>query len=195
MDELNIFSEFIEESKKLGQTMPKRKGGRYTKQEKTKRQEEVHRLHFDYGYSARKIAEMMNINKNTINSDIDYWYSKITKKTNILNPEDSIVNSIERLNLQRNRLREALDKTVSFEERLKLERLIMESENKIGQMYLKISNSLAHVGNSVVQAIIDIKNSKEPRLMSLFNIFSVTDKASKEIDAIRERDSKERRRV
>ena len=34
MDELNIFSEFIEESKKLGQTMPKRKGGRYTKQEK-----------------------------------------------------------------------------------------------------------------------------------------------------------------
>ena len=195
MDELNIFSEFIEESKKLGQTMPKRKGGRYTKQEKTKRQEEVHRLHFDYGYSARKIAEMMNINKNTINSDVDYWYSKIAKKTNILNPEDSIVNSIERLNLQRNRLREALDKTVSFEERLKLERLIMESENKIGQMYLKISNSLAHVGNSVVQAIIDIKNSKEPRLMSLFNIFSVTDKASKEIDAIRERDSKERRRV
>ena len=195
MDELNIFSEFIEESKKLGQTMPKRKGGRYTKQEKTKRQEEVHRLHFDYGYSARKIAEMMNINKNTINSDVDYWYSKIAKKTNILNPEDSIVNSIERLNLQRNRLREALDKTVSFEERLKLERLIMESENKIGQMYLKISNSLVHVGNSVVQAIIDIKNSKEPRLMSLFNIFSVTDKASKEIDAIRERDSKERRRV
>ncbi len=195
MDELNLFSEFIEDQKKLGQTMPKRKGGRYTKHEQTKRRDEVYRLHFDYGYSARKIAEVMNINKNTINSDIDYWYSKITKKTNILNPEDSIVNSIERLNLQRNRLREALDKTVSFEERLKLERLIMESENKIGQMYLKISNSLAHVGNSVVQAIIDIKNSKEPRLMSLFNIFSVTDKASKEIDAIRERDSKERRRV
>ena len=169
MDELNIFSEFIEESKKLGQTMPKRNGGRYTKHEQSKRRDEVYRLHFDYGYSARKIAEVMNINKNTINSDIDYWYSKITKKTNILNPEDSIVNSIERLNLQRNRLREALDKTILFEERLKLERLILESENKIGQMYLKISNSLAHVGNSVVQAIIDIKNSKITILLNNYN--------------------------
>ena len=195
MDELNIFSEFIEESKKLGQTMPKRKGGRYTKQEKTKRQEEVHRLHFDYGYSARKIAEMMNINKNTINSDVDYWYSKIAKKTNILNPEDSIVNSIERLNLQRSRLREALDKTILFEERLKLERLILESENKIGQMYMKISNSLAHIGNLVAQALIDSNNRIEPRLMPLFGIFSITDKASKEIDDIRERDLKERRRL
>ena len=195
MDELNLFSEFIEDQKKLGQTMPKRKGGRYTKHEQTKRRDEVYRLHFDYGYSARKIAEVMNINKNTINSDIDYWYSKITKKTNILNPEDSIVNSIERLNLQRNRLREALDKTILFEERLKLERLILESENKIGQMYMKISNSLAHIGNLVAQALIDSNNRKEPRLMPLFSIFSITDKASKEIDDIRERDLKERRRL
>ena len=195
MDELNIFSEFIEDQKKLGQTMPKRKGGRYTKHEQTKRQDEVYRLHFDYGYSARKIAKIMNINKNTINSDVDYWYSKITKKANILNPEDGIIRSIERLNLQRNRLRESLDKTQSFEERLKLERLIMESENKIGQMYLRISNSVAHVWNSVAHAIIDIKSKKEPRLMPLFGIFSVTDKASKEIDDIRERDLIERRRL
>jgi hypothetical protein len=195
LDKFDVSSEFIEESKKLGQTMPKRNGGRYTKYEQTKRRDEVYRLHFDYGYSARKIAEMMNVNKNTINSDVDYWYSKILDKTDIMNPEDGIISSIERLNLQRNRLREALDKTISFEERLKLERLILESENKIGQMYLRISNSLTHVGNSVVQAIIDIRNSKEPRLMPLFNIFSVTEKASKEIDDIRKRDLKERRRL
>ena len=47
-------------------------GGPYTKDERTKRQNEVARLHFEYGYSAVKIAEMMKVNRNTINSDIKY---------------------------------------------------------------------------------------------------------------------------
>jgi len=37
----------------------KKKGGPYTKNEKTKRQNEVYRLHFERGYSAVKISDMM----------------------------------------------------------------------------------------------------------------------------------------
>lgn len=55
-------------------------GGPYTKDERTKRQNEVARLHFEYGYSAVKIAEMMKVNRNTINSDIKYLYSEIKKE-------------------------------------------------------------------------------------------------------------------
>ncbi len=48
----------------------RKKGGPYPKSEKRKRLEEVHRLHFDYCYSARKIAEFLNVNRGTINRDI-----------------------------------------------------------------------------------------------------------------------------
>jgi len=72
----DVSQEFIE-SGKLLQSKSKKRGGPYSKDEKIKRQNEVHRLHFEYGYSARKISELMKINRNTINGDIDCWYGKI----------------------------------------------------------------------------------------------------------------------
>jgi len=82
MSELpQITSDFLDENEKLCQTKPKsKKGGPYSKEQKEKRRNEVYRLHFDYGYSARKIAELMKINRNTINGDIDHWYSRIIPK-------------------------------------------------------------------------------------------------------------------
>jgi len=37
-----------------------KKGGPYSKDEREKRQNEVFRLHFEYGYSATKIADLMS---------------------------------------------------------------------------------------------------------------------------------------
>ena len=54
--------------------MPKsHQRGPYTKQELENRRNEVYRLHFEYRYSVRKIAELMKINRNTINGDIKHW--------------------------------------------------------------------------------------------------------------------------
>ena len=57
-----------------------KKGGPYPKSEKRKRLEEVYKLHFDYGYSARKIAEFLNINRGTINRDLMFLYADVAKK-------------------------------------------------------------------------------------------------------------------
>lgn len=87
-----VSKEFLAEEEKeavakkqrqLGQTMPKseKKWRPYPVQAKKTRRDEVFRLHFDYGYYARKIADMLKINRNTINSDIIYWYSQLQKKT------------------------------------------------------------------------------------------------------------------
>ena len=70
--DLDVDSEFVESGKST-KTKQKKKGGPYSKDEKTKRLDEVYRLHFEYGYSARKISELMRVNRNTINGDIDYW--------------------------------------------------------------------------------------------------------------------------
>ena len=192
---LDVSSEFIEEQKKLGQTKPKRKGGRHTKQEKIKRQEEVHKLHFDYGYSARKIAKIMNINKNTINSDIDYWYDQIGERTNILEPEDLIITSIERLNLQRNRLRNQLDKTKSFEEIIKIERLLLELDSKISLIGQKLANSTMRLADYALQRLNESNHGKKNQQAHLvFRTFFVSKEASKQINELRERSRREFRR-
>ena len=77
--ELDISSEFFESGKTL-KSNSKKRGGPYSKDEKRKRREEVYRLHFEYGYSARKIAELMKINRGTINRDIMFLYSDVVKK-------------------------------------------------------------------------------------------------------------------
>jgi|SaaInlStandDraft_2_1057019.scaffolds.fasta_scaffold99580_2 hypothetical protein len=196
MSKFDITSEFIEDQKKLGQTMPKRKGGRYTKQEKTTRQDEVYRLHFDYGYPARKIAGILNVNKNTINSDIDYWYDKITNRINILEPEDLIVTSIERLNIQRNRLRKQLDKTKSFEETIKIERLLLELDGRISQIGHKLANSTMRLADYALQRLNEFRYEKKNQQAHLeFKTFLVSEEAGKQIDELRERSRKERRRL
>ena len=43
------------------------------------RRDKVYKLHFEYGYSARKIDTMIKASRNTINSDISFWYGQIRK--------------------------------------------------------------------------------------------------------------------
>lgn len=192
MDELDITPEFIEQNKKLGQTSPRKKGGRYTKQQKQKRQDEVYKLHFDYGYSARKIAKLMQVSKNTINNDVAYWYSKIGENHNIFNPESVVINNLERLELQRSRLREQLDKTKSFQEQLLLERLIYDIDCKILHTYQKLTDSVIRVWNFSTDRLNDWmkKHRKPERFMTLFDRVSVSDKARERIDEIIKEDKK-----
>jgi hypothetical protein len=100
-ENLHVSKEFLEGQ--LGQTMPKseKNGGPYPIQAKKARRDEVFRLHFDYGYSARKIAEIIKINRNTINSDIAYWYSQLRKDDDKITAEDWINKMLYRLEAKR----------------------------------------------------------------------------------------------
>ena len=63
---------------------PVKKGGRYTKKEQEERRLQVHHLHFDENKSAVEIAEVLNVNRNTINEDIKFWSSRFVNKSNEL---------------------------------------------------------------------------------------------------------------
>ena len=80
-----------------------KKGGPYSKDEREKRQNEVFRLHFEYGYFATKIADLMKINRNTINADIKHWYSNIKEEIKH-DSEDFFLKQIRRLEAQRTRI-------------------------------------------------------------------------------------------
>jgi hypothetical protein len=177
----------VDSDDKLCQFMPKdRSRGPYSKQEKYLRQNEVHRLHFEYGYSARKISELMNVNRNTINGDISYWYSKITSTHNFIDPEMNIIVNLRRLEVQRTRLRIEIDKTAEFGDKLALERLILDIDTKILQFYQKIGESSKRLMNALSTKLnLEMMyQKKDTRYMSLFDQITISDNAKKKIDVI-----------
>jgi len=180
-----ISQEFIESGKSL-QSNSKKRGGRYTKDEKLKRQNEVHRLHFEYGYSARKISELMKINRNTINGDIDYWYAKIYVNSNVVDPEISVVINIQRFDVQRSRLRENLDKAENFQQRHAIEKMIFDIDCKIINTHIKLADSTKRIHEQGIEyANMWLKeNGKDARYMTYFDILSVSKKAKQRISKI-----------
>ncbi len=186
----DISSEFIESGKL--QINSRKRGGPYTKEEKLKRQNEVYRLHFEYGYSARKISELMKINRNTINGDIDYWYAKIYVNSNVIDPEISVVIYIERFDVQRSRLRENLDKAENFQQRHAIEKMIFDIDSKIINTHIKLANSMKRINKQGVDYLNNwLKNNgKDNRYMTFFDTISVSKKAKQRISKIIKEDRK-----
>ena len=177
----------------LCQTMPiSKKDGPYSKQELEKRRNEVYRLHFEYGYFARKIAELMNINRNTINGDIKHWYSKISNKANTLDPESMITLTIERLDLQRTRLREYLDKITEIQEKIPLERMICDIDCKMANIRQKVIDSSSgrfEYGISFLNEYLKSKNDNN-RFLTFYDKIKISIPAKKKVDKIIKEDEK-----
>ena len=116
-----------------------KKGGPYSKKDRDSRIDEVCRLHFEYGYSAKKISELMKINRNTINSDIKQLYLTLESNWEKTTSVSLLQNHIESVLAQKRRLREALDNTEKFSEKMAIEKMILQVESKINQFQLRQS--------------------------------------------------------
>ena len=119
--------------------------GPYTQSEKELRRDEVCRLHIEYGYSARKIANLMKISRNTINADVDFLYGSTVDDYNLIHPKTAVVKQFTKLEIQKTRLRESLDKTQNFSEKIAIERLIFDIDSKLINIRIKISESNYHI--------------------------------------------------
>ena len=185
-NEFNISDDFIETNKKFKPNTRRKKGGPHTKQEIIDRKNEVYRLHFEYGYSARKIADLMKVNRNTVNGDINNWYSKILDNANMVDPSDAVVINLQRLDIQRSRLREQLDKAETFQEKLALERLILEIDSKILNTHNKVTDSIRNLVAYSTERLNNWmkENKKDDRFLTLFDTISVSKKAREKINNI-----------
>ena len=182
-----IETSFFEENKKLDQTRPKsKKGGSYTKNERQKRRDEVYRLHFEYGYSARKIADLMKINRHTIDSDIQYLYSTLQHVDNKISFGDLINKQHIRFEYQRNRLMQTLEKTNSIQEKQQLERLIFDIDSKLTNTYLKVCDSKLKNWDQAVDYINKWmkENHKDNRYLLFGDLMTTSENKRKRIDKI-----------
>jgi len=140
-DLVHVSEEFIKENKKANFTKHNKKnGGPYTKSDRQQRQDEVYRLHFEYGYSARHISEMMQISRNTINGDINLLYQKLSQHWDNLSIEAWLSKQITRLELQRTRLLLELEKQKTLQDKLSIEKMILDIDSRILNTATKTHN-------------------------------------------------------
>ena len=193
MNELNISNEFLSETNSnLSQFRSKsRRGGPHSKHEKIIRRNKVYKLYFDYDYSGRRIAEMLNVHRNTIQGDIDFWYNQVTKNFNELDPTISIVEQITKLKNQKTRLREYLDKIESVNEKITIERLIFDVDSKIILIQIKMQDSAFKIHEQATRWLNDFmkKNNEKQRYNTIFDTIRVSQKAHERINKIIKEDN------
>ncbi len=114
-----------------------KKGGPYTEQEQENRRKQVYELHFEKGFSATKIAEMLNVNRNTINKDIKEWYAKVSEELPEYNAS-LLLKQIHRLEMQQARLLEELEKCTEIKDKFIIEKLLFSINSKMTSETSKI---------------------------------------------------------
>jgi len=116
---------------------PIKKGGRYTKKEQEERRLEVHQLHFVDKKPAVEIAKLLDVNRNTINEDIKFWYSQLANESNVVNIKEKMMRQIQKMEIQRGRFLEYLDEAENLDETIRIEKLISELDARLVQYYSK----------------------------------------------------------
>jgi len=172
--------------------LAQKKGGPYPKDEQRKRRDEVYRLHFEYGYSARKIAEFLKINRGTINRDIMYWYAYIEKKWRHFDPVNFVMKQIERLELQRTRLRKQLENVESFQEKITIEKFILNLDVKIANFQIRIIEARRNIHRETAKNINEWfeKEKIGKRVIPTDILFEISGKAQEKIYKIYSEDMK-----
>jgi len=133
--------------------MPKRNktSGPFPKNLRMRRQNEVARLYIEYGYSARKIASVINVNRNTVNKDLRKIQNDFSETWSRFNPEGVLFKHYFRCESQRTRIRETLDKTTDISKRMSLEKMLLDIDSKMPMFLMKIYNSHERIFDSVIQ--------------------------------------------
>ena len=116
-----------------------KQGCPYTKSEQEERRNEVYSMYFEKGFSAIKIAMELKVNRNTINQDVKFLRSELTQKDQI-KPAIWLLEQKEHLEQQKDRLIELLETTKDFEQILRVEKIILDIENKIINLVIKMTD-------------------------------------------------------
>jgi len=169
-----------------------KKGGPYSEKERKIRREKVAELFFEKGYSVVMISRMLNVNRNTITNDLKCCFSELKKEFSNFDLKTIYMTQFHRMEIQRRRLVDLLYKNIEFNERLPLERLISDIENKIMQSALKIDLTIENIEKFAIALFNSWAKEQQPsfRGFSKNILEQVSPKAYEKIDKIIKDDQK-----
>jgi len=162
----------------------------YTKIQRKERRDEVYRLHFDTGMSATRIAEMMKVDRNTINNDLKILYRKAIKEYNPdMTLDDIVEKQLLRLETQRDRLGLYLFDAKDINSKLAVERLIAYIDFKVIGVIEKMDQNIVQHWNAVMEQVNKMaeKENLKTRFTSLFELYRISIDTRQDLDKLREK--------
>ena len=162
----------------------------YTKIQRKERRDEVYRLHFDNGMPATRIAELMKVDRNTINNDLKILYRKAIKEYNPdLTFDDIIEKQLLRLETQRDRLCLYLCDAKDINSKLAIERLITDIDFKVIGVMDKMDQNLVQHWHAVMEQVNKIaeREKLKTRFTSLFELYRISIDTRQDLDKLREK--------
>ena len=139
---------------------PEKKGGPYSKKEQEERKIKVYHLHFEENKSAVEIAELLNVNRNTINDDIKYWHQQLVIEFKVQDLPAKMTKQIHRIEIQRDRLLVDLDDAEKFDEKIKLEKFVSDIDNRLVQLFSKLISS----GKTILAPTVNLEEINEDEI-------------------------------
>jgi len=139
-------------------------GGPYTRKQQEERRIQVCHLHFEENMSAVKIAELLDVHRNTINEDIRFWHLQYANELKPQEMTSKMKKQIQRMEIQRDRFLEYMEEAKTLEEKIKVEKAISDIDNRLGQLYsrmiasgvkdLESSETLEHINEDEIKELV-----------------------------------------
>jgi hypothetical protein len=168
----------------------KNKYSPFTRAQRKERRDEVYRLHFDNGMPATRIAELMKVDRNTINNDLKILYKKAMKDYNSdLSSNDIIEKQLLRLETQRDRLCLYLCDIKDINSKIAIERQIADIDFKVIGLMERMNQNIIQHSNAVIQHVNKIAKDEnlKTRYTSLFELYRISIDTRQDLDKLKEK--------
>jgi hypothetical protein len=202
--DFEINQEFIEENKKIklhlvrhGQNY-KNKFAPFTKSQRRKRRMEVYKLHFEHGMPATRIAELMKVDRNTINNDLKILYRGALNDYNLddMNLDDIVQKQLLKLETQRDRLCLYLSDAKDINSKIAIERRIADIDFKLIGAIEKVRHNSGRFWDEIIKKVNKIAedNKMDIRYTSNFELREISIDSRKSLNKLKEKVLEEKKR-
>lgn len=202
--DINLKQDHLDEDKQSNSDLvkprrnPRNKFAPYTQSQRRLRRSEVYKLHFEHGMPATRIAEIMKVDRNTINNDLKVLYQKALNDYNPDNMSlDEIVEKqLVRLETQRDRLGLYLCDVKDINSKISIERLIADVDFKLIGAIEKVNHNSSRFLDEILKGVNKMAeiNNISLRYTSLFELQKISLDSRKSLDEIRDQALKEKKK-
>jgi hypothetical protein len=176
--------------KKPNLVKPRHKYSPFTQAQRKERRNEVYKLHFDNGMPATRIAELMKVDRNTINNDLKILYKRAAKNYNPdMSFNDIIEKQLLRLETQRDRLLLDLCDVKDINTKITIERLIADIDFKVIGLMERLIQSVAQYWDTVLEHVNKIaeKENLKTRWTTPHQLYRISIQSKQDLDKLREK--------
>jgi len=188
--DLEIDKAYINGNKKINLVKHGHKFAPFTRSERKKRRLEVYKLHFEHGIPATRIAEMMMVNRNTINNDLKFLYRQALNDYDLddMSLDNILEKQLVRLETQRDRLGIYLSEAKNVTNKVAIERLIADIDFRLLTAVEKINHNTVQFYDEIIKAVNNIAENKklDVRFTSLFELRDISIKSRINLNKLKE---------